>query len=623
MWGNHSLCKFSFYRPANLRLFLFVNLFLFCISGINSQELQRHELVCAYLYKFANNIEWPGEDQISEYRFKIISQDDQLLMEFRKLAKNIHLKGKPIRLISGEVLSGISDAHIIYLDKEKDKHFTQVSDAIKAKNVLLVSDNYPDKQLIMINLKDAEDKRLRFELNNENIINQGLKISPDIVLLGGTVVDVANLFRASQQSMQTLQEQLEALYDHQEELEQQINASRSRIDKQQGVIVSQNLSIDSQKNLISQQGNELQDLHIEISQKQDEIIRKADIILESEMDLQALQKEISDGNRILSDQQTKIDKQNTEIIRQIKTLEQQNIRITLQQNLIYLSVAFTMLIAGLLFSIFLGYKNKKKANKKLQVEIEERKRIEQELLRNQEELLKTERELRELNKTKDKFFSIISHDLRSPFNSIIGLSKMLAQDIKELSQEDIEEMALSISEASDNTYNLLNMLLEWSRVQRGKIDYKPRPLMLKEIILNNIDLLKHTAREKEIELTASTKDGINVYADVSMLNTIIRNLISNAIKFTPRGGSISVSMESNEKEATVRVVDTGVGIDAKDLGRLFSIDSKVRSKGTEDESGTGLGLILTKEFVEKNQGEIWVESEPGKGSCFSFTLPKQ
>lgn len=239
-----------------------------------------------------------------------------------------------------------------------------------------------------------------------------------------------------------------------------------------------------------------------------------------------------------------------------------------------------------------------------------------------EELLKREKELYELNIAKDKFFSIISHDLRSPFNSIIGMSKMLAQDIHELDQEEIEEMAWAIVNTSEQTYELLNMLLEWSRIQRGKMDYKPQKLVLHEIIENNISLLKPNALAKQIDLSFSTDDNIQVYADVSMLNTILRNLISNALKFTYQGGNVNISAQPDGKMITVSVSDDGMGIKPENLAKIFQVDSDYKRKGTDEEKGSGLGLILVREFVEKNGGEVYVESEFEKGSSFSFTLPR-
>ncbi|MFH1198378.1 MAG: PAS domain-containing protein [bacterium] len=249
-------------------------------------------------------------------------------------------------------------------------------------------------------------------------------------------------------------------------------------------------------------------------------------------------------------------------------------------------------------------------------DITERKEIE-------EKLYKALEELKELNKTKDKFFSIIAHDMRSPFVGLIGYSEILSNEFSTLSEEEKISFIKSIDELSHNAYNLLENLLEWSRIQTGRIICKPINFNLSAELIPTITLLTQTAENKDITLDSFIDNDIFVRADINMLPTIVRNLVSNAIKFTRPGGNITITSRIIDDVVELSISDTGVGIKAEALKNLFKLDKSISTKGTANEEGSGLGLCLCKEMVQMNGGNIWVESEPGVGSTFLFTVPIQ
>lgn len=240
-----------------------------------------------------------------------------------------------------------------------------------------------------------------------------------------------------------------------------------------------------------------------------------------------------------------------------------------------------------------------------------------------DEILKNnEKRLQELNKTKDIFFSIIAHDLKSPFNSIIGFSEVLTEQIKEKNYEGIEEYAELICGSSKRAMDLLLNILEWSRLQTDRIGFVPIIQDLNDLVDSAINLLSGAASQKSMLIQKDIPKGILINADKAMIETVFRNLISNAIKFTPSGGKILVSTKVDADNFIISVSDNGIGINENDIQKLFRIDECLSTYGTENERGTGLGLILCKEFVEKHGGKIWLESEVGIGSTFFFTLPK-
>jgi len=232
-----------------------------------------------------------------------------------------------------------------------------------------------------------------------------------------------------------------------------------------------------------------------------------------------------------------------------------------------------------------------------------------------------ENQLRELNTTKDKLFSIIAHDLRSPFNSILGFSQLLLEKANSLEVTKSKMYLKIINSSAKNTLVLLDNLLNWAKTQTGQINFKPEKIIVSSIINETIETSNATAKIKNIVLNYFQSEEIVVFADRNMIQTILRNLISNAIKFTNSNGKITMYSMKIDNFIEIVVSDNGVGMNEETSTKLFSLETNESTIGTANEKGTGLGLILCKEFVEKHGGKIWVESELGKGSAFKFTLP--
>ncbi len=250
-------------------------------------------------------------------------------------------------------------------------------------------------------------------------------------------------------------------------------------------------------------------------------------------------------------------------------------------------------------------------------DITDRKKAEAEIESKSNEVLR-------LMAEKDKFYSIIAHDLRSPFNVFLGFTQMMAEDLPRLRPEEIQLIAKMMRTSANNLYNLLENLLEWSRLQRGISNSNPKKLLLKKIITESISSVMPIANKKGIMVDIEIPGEITVFADENMLGSIVRNLTTNAVKYTEKGGNVSIAAKTvsgNSVEISVR--DTGIGMSSTMVEDLFRLDVQTNRKGTDGEPSTGLGLLLCKDFIEKHGGKIWVESEEGKGSTFRFTLPVQ
>lgn len=315
-------------------------------------------------------------------------------------------------------------------------------------------------------------------------------------------------------------------------------------------------------------------------------------------------------------------KENERLIleQKIRDKESENIRIRLRFKFLIAVSIIVLLIITMLVIIF-SFRRIQHKNKELKgqhIYIKSQKVL---LEDSVQKLTHSESNLKALNATKDKFFSIIAHDLRSPFNSICGFSALLKENVETYDVEKKRKYLGIIHTSAYNTLNLLDNLLEWAKSQTGQINYSPILISLSPVIQEVVALSQSAALSKDISLIDNNTEDLEVYADEGMLKTILRNLITNAIKFTPTHGRVSLFAASLEGEIEITVSDNGVGMNDEKKSQLFQIETNKTSVGTNKEEGSGLGLVLCRELVEKHGGKIWVESQLGKGSSFKFTLP--
>ncbi|BAX82106.1 tetratricopeptide repeat protein [Labilibaculum antarcticum] len=330
------------------------------------------------------------------------------------------------------------------------------------------------------------------------------------------------------------------------------------------------------------------------------------------------------SSKQMAEMQTKYDSEKKEKENELlrKNSEIQNLAIakqtTIRNSFIALSV-FIILIAIILYSRF---KIKKDANTILSQKNNLIEKHKEELLRKNNKLTEQYGQVKLLNATKDKFFKIISHDLKAPFNSILGFSELLNSNYYSLDDTERIDMIGEIDRSSRFAYELLINLLTWARTQTGDTMISKEPLILKELVETCANLYGQSAVAKNIDIIVNIPTDITLTIDKNTSLIFIGNLINNAIKFTPEGGLISINTSEEDNFVRLHIVDTGVGMPPEVIKNLFKIDEGISTQGTNDEKGTGLGLILCKEFIEKNGGDISVISEVGKGSEFTVTIPK-
>ena len=306
--------------------------------------------------------------------------------------------------------------------------------------------------------------------------------------------------------------------------------------------------------------------------------------------------------KLMTEFQTKYEteKKEQEIALLSKEKEISRLKLRKANIQLYAMIAAVVLLTAIVLLVIGRYRFKQRVNM---------------LLKDQNDRLET------LNATKDKFFAIISHDLRNPMAGIHNIARSASENFERLAAGDLKRMLDSLRDSTQHVHELMQNLLMWAHSQNKSARYEPQPLLIDELVRRSIELNRVRADEKKIHMSFTGNGVDTVYADENMIRTILRNLITNSVKFTPEGGRVEVRTEKVNRQMAVSVIDTGIGMTEDDLARLFRIDQDVKSIGKQEEKGSGLGLILCKEFVEKNGGSITVESEPGRGSTFTFTLP--
>jgi len=316
-----------------------------------------------------------------------------------------------------------------------------------------------------------------------------------------------------------------------------------------------------------------------------------------------------------------IEKQDAETLILKNELELNDVK--LKSNKIFTAGVIILLSFVVIFSIYLliNISRRRIANLKLKGQQNIITSANEVLQQQKDELQSLTTELRILNADKDRFMSILAHDLKSPFNTILGFSEVLTEGVGQFSVDEIRDLAKRINESTQTTYNLLEDLLTWIRIQSGKITFNPEKADLTDICNNILELLNPVAKGKNITISDFPTESIYLFADTEMLKTILRNIVSNAIKFTNTGGKITILTEKRDSNIIITVSDNGIGMEPADSAKLFDMTQIYTTTGTANETGTGLGLLLCKEFVEKHGGRIWVKSVLGKGSDFIFTLP--
>jgi signal transduction histidine kinase len=614
-----------------------------------AQQVSRSVAISAYLFNFAKNMQWQHEDQLHEFSFLVLGDDEDIFKELSTLSKTKTIRNKPIRVISATFLKDLDRLQLIYAPKGYENQLVRIFDQIEGKNILLVSDGFADKRLIMINFFDSEKGTLHFEINKANILNQQMQVTQDLILLGGTEIDVAALYREGQQSLRTLQKQNEALEQGHRQLEASLGSLEKTIELRNQEVRNNRDSLNRQSFLLSNQQQILNNQSQQLKGKEKELIDKLRQIEEQQLvfnqqkiDLNKQTEKLKKGDELLQNQKIELAKRKADVRAQKRILKEQGSTISRQRHLMEWLFLVILLVALLGVSIYIGYRGKRKRNlelenkveartrelnilnEQLQQELIERKRIQKELtelnLTLEHRVAERTGQLTEINKELESFSYSISHDLRAPLRAIYGFSQILSTRHKESLNEEGREYMQYIVEASVRMEKLINDLLAFSRLGRKSVELKMLPF--KEILSSILDDFKQ--RLAETDTTLQVDDDFPMLpGDESLFRQIFTNLIENAINYrrTDVKSTIGIHWKAVIGGVEIRVIDNGIGIPKEYLGKIFKIFQRLHA---EDEyPGTGIGLATVQKAVGLLNGTITVESVVGKGSTFILFFCKE
>jgi len=351
---------------------IFINCLIFFQITCPAQQTERHVAISAYIYNFAKNVQWENEENINEFHFLVIGNDEKVVKELTALSKSKTLRKKPIKISSAGTLRNTENVQLIYLAKGNEEDLEKIFDKIEEKNILLVSDSYQNKSLVMINFYDSPEGNLLFEINKANIINQHLEIMPDMILLGGSIVDVAALYYEGQQSLRSLQKQIETMNNNLSRLQNDLNIKNNELIANKDSLVQQKLKILGQEKILSDHDQTIEQQQKELAVQIKKILLQQKIYEQQSQELLKQSALLDKGKIMLENQKKEIEARKREILAQKKTLKQQVSKIQQQQNLLFFSILVTILVIAVVFVILFAYKNKQKLNRQLENKVVER-----------------------------------------------------------------------------------------------------------------------------------------------------------------------------------------------------------------------------------------------------------
>jgi signal transduction histidine kinase len=582
----------------------------FLLPAAFGQQLKREEVISAYIYNFSKNIEWPEENRIREFQFLIISNDAAINGEMWNLAATQKLKGKPIRITISESVLIPKDIQLIFIAHGLKDLAEPVFRRIEGRKTLLISDRSEDKRNVMINLIGTKDETIRFEINKANILNQGLKVLPDMVLLGGTEIDVAKLYKEGQDTLRIKEGKIAALERHLDSLNTRIGAAYGEIEEQNRRIAQQSQAIQAQQNQLGKQRDTLSRQTASLGESQRKLKQQQGMLERQKEVLDGQGREVENGKRVLSEQQAKIDEQNSSIREKVRVLGEQDDTIAAQRNIQRFLILILVLGLGLTYTIFRSYRSKQLSNRRLEGQERQIRKLNQDLLERASALEIANKEL-------EAFSYSVSHDLRAPLRSIDGFSQAISEDYGKELDEKGQDYLRRVRSAAQRMAHLIDDMLKLSRVTRNEM--LPQEVDLSAMAEDIAEKLRGLEPDRQVEF--GIQPGMTVRGDEHLLRIALDNLFGNAWKYTSKhpAARIGFGMRGSGKDRLFFIEDDGAGFDMQYADKLFGAFQRMHTN--EEFPGTGVGLATVQRIIRRHGGEIRAESRVEKGSTFYFSIP--
>jgi signal transduction histidine kinase/CheY-like chemotaxis protein/flagellin-like hook-associated protein FlgL len=600
----------------------------FLLSGVATtnpvwaQGLNKEKITASYLYNFAKNIGWPNQSSMTSFSIAIYGNTNPALMsELAVMQERIKLGNLPIRVDQVNNLAQLARYNMVFIEQASAKTIADIYDVLEGKPVLIVTDSYNNKQLVMINLVTTDNDRLKFEVNKSNIINHGLVPLPELILNGGTEIDVAKLYREGQASLVALQKQLSGREKLLEELTKAIEtqeATNTRLETQMAelnkgiqksdrLIAEQKALLEEQQTQIETSKQEREALLAEVKQRTKELDDQQRHLRSIRSEIETREEQLTHLNTTIKAQEDIILKQKNDIVDLDELVDSQKTALRYLWGLMLLGVL-------LLITILIAYTIKRRDNQRLAAHS-------QDLQMARDRLAIAKRKAEDASQAKSEFLSLMSHELRTPLQAIIGYTEVVIEELK-LADEPRHLNDLNrVITNSERLLKLINSVLDLAKIESGHMDLDLTEVKLSSLVEEALGTVAPLMEKNSIRLYMDVDDGDTLpIADPEKLLHILINLLGNAIKFAAKG-QVRVKAYHQPERIYISVADTGIGISAEQQATIFDPFKQADSSTTRKFQGSGLGLSITRQLCELMGGSIRVESQVGVGSKFIVDLP--
>ena len=588
----------------------------FCTARLaHADTVNKQKITAAYLYNFAKNIEWPNEASLNSFNIAVYGTDNQpLLEELAHLQAVAKVRNLPVTVTNINNPAVAAKYQLIYLDSNSTKSIADIYDAVEGKPVLLVTQEFANKQLVMINLIPTDAGRMHFEVNKSNILNQNLTPLPELILNGGTEIDVAKLFREGQSSLVNMQKQLQGREKNLADLTARIQtqeALNARLDKQMSdladSIKKSNTLIASQNELLEKGKAERQTLLQEVSERTAELDKQQQVLNKISGEINQREKRVVELDDTIKSQEVELKNQKHAIASLDETVGVQ------KKALMY---AWALVILGVLLIItaYVAYSIKRRDNQRLFARA-------QDLQFAKDRLAIAKRKAEDASQAKGEFLSLMSHELRTPLQAIIGYTEVVIEDLK-LSDDQTHVSDLGrVINNSERLLKLINSVLDLAKLESGRMELDLTEVKLSSLVDDAVGAVKPLMEKNAIQLKIDVNDGAFLpIADPEKLLHVMINLLGNASKFAPKG-VVTLKAHHEPNRIYISVSDTGIGMSPEQQDKIFDVFRQADSSTTRKYQGSGLGLSIARQLCEMMGGTIEVESELGKGSTFIVCIP--
>lgn len=624
-------------------LFLALIISLSAIPIAHTQSIGRAQVVVSYTYNFAKNIRWPNEAEKQTFKIGLFQvNDEKLTKEFLKLNNAARIKNIPIEVKRARSIRTLKDYDLIFVGSTKDSTITQIQTLIDGHPTLMVTSKYANKRLLMINLFETQKQQLQFEVNKANIINNTLTPLPELILLGGTEIDVAKLYRQSQNSLLKIQKRLSTQQSNLKKLQEKNNLQKTNNDKLVNQMKQLNTDIRKTKALNTFLTESMKKIEKEIK-KSETIIKQQKIEIatseqqkemlvnqvklsnqelnKKQQELELRQKALDDISQTISSKEAELITLNSTIDTQEKELKKQQASIVeldelvnAQQQSLYFLWGLIAAGTALFFVVIFAYRSKRRDNRRLA-------NRSQELQIARDKLAVEKSKAESANRAKDAFLSLMSHELRTPLQSIIGYTDLIIEELKSEGNATHLDQLTRVNTNGERLLQLINNTLDLAKIEAGKMKVELTPVYIPTLIDEAIGNVRPQLNKNNNKIiTNINNNALTPELDYEKLLIVLVNLLSNAAKFT-KNGEIKINLKNTPQQLLLIVSDTGVGLSKEQLEHIFHRFHQANHNEHKMFKGTGLGLSITQHFCEIMGGTISVESKKQQGSSFIVNIP--